>query len=109
MALIENSRTPAPTQKLSSENQPSSVEPKAQRSPRRILSEHQKREVARLYAETTTPVPEIKRQFGVAESSLYQRPWSRSVPSGCFRQLRDAIVNRLISKNTSTPTNRCSK
>jgi transposase-like protein len=79
MALTKNSTTPAPTQKLSSENQSSSVEPKAHRSPRRILSEHQKREVARLYAETTTPVPEIKRQFGIAESSLYRLIQQRGV------------------------------
>jgi transposase-like protein len=52
---------------------------KATRSPRRILTEDQKREVARLYSETSTPVPEIKKQFGIAESSLYRLIQQRGV------------------------------
>ena len=36
------------------------------------LSEAQEREVTRLYAETTTPVSEIRRRFGIAESSVYR-------------------------------------
>ena len=79
MAPTKNSMTPAPTEKLSSDKQSSSVGSKADRSPRRMLSEDQKREVARLYAETTTPVPEIKRQFGIAESSLYRLIQQRGV------------------------------
>ena len=52
---------------------------KATRSPRRVLTEDQKREVARLYSETTTPVPDIKKQFGIAESSLYRLIQQRGV------------------------------
>jgi hypothetical protein len=29
-------------------------------------------DLGRLYAETTTPLPEIKSLFGIAESSLYR-------------------------------------
>ena len=72
MVLTENSATPAQTQSLSSETQSSSVEATTPRSSRRMLSEDQKREVARVYAETSTPLSEIKRQFGIAESSLYR-------------------------------------
>jgi len=56
-----------------------SATPATRRSPRRILTEDQKREVARLYSETTTPVPDIKRQFGIAESSLYRLIQQRGV------------------------------
>ena len=100
MALTKNSMTPAPPQKLSSDKQSSSVEPKAHRSPRRMLSEHQKREVARLYAETTTPVPEIKRQFGIAESSLYRLIQQRGVaPRG-----RVPVANGPVLKSAPQPT-----
>ena len=38
----------------------------------RKLSDEPEREVTRLYAETTTPVSEIARTFGIAESSVYR-------------------------------------
>ena len=79
MTLTESSATPAQTQPLSLEIQASSVEPTTQRSSRRMLSEDQKREVARVYAETSTPLSEIKRQFGIAESSLYRLIQQRGV------------------------------
>jgi transposase-like protein len=79
MALTESSGTPTPTPHLSSEKESSPVEPKTRRSSRRMLSDEQKREVARLYAETTTPLSEIKRQFGIAESSLYRLIQQRGV------------------------------
>src|SRR5260370_3073955 len=56
-----------------------SVTPAKSRSPRRVLTEDQKREVARLYSETATPVPDIKKQFGIAESSLYRLIQQRGV------------------------------
>jgi transposase-like protein len=40
--------------------------------PRRKLSDEQEREVTRLYAETTTAVPEIAGRFGIGESSVYR-------------------------------------
>ena len=68
----------------------------ATRSPRRILTEDQKREVARLYSETTTPVPEIKKQFGIAESSLYRLIQQRGVaPRG-----RVAAATQPVAKAT---------
>src|SRR6266496_4794152 len=73
-----------------------SATPATRRSPRRILTEDQKREVARLYSETTTPVPDIKRQFGIAESSLYRLIQQRGVaPRG-----RLPAASRSVSKAT---------
>src|SRR5712692_3170670 len=72
MEVAESSVTPAPTPQLSSGNQSSDMARKTRRSSRRILSEDQKREIVRLYAETTTSVPDLKKQFGIAESSLYR-------------------------------------
>jgi transposase-like protein len=40
--------------------------------PRRRLDAEQEREVARLYAETTMSVPQISKQFGIGESSVYR-------------------------------------
>jgi transposase-like protein len=39
---------------------------------RRRLSPDQQREVARLYAEASLPTSEIRRRFGIGESSLYR-------------------------------------
>src|SRR5438270_13748909 len=89
MALKEVSMTPAPMQQSNSDNLSSSVEQKARRSPRRMLSEDQKREVVRLYAETITPLEEIRRYFGIAESSLYRLIKQRGVPP----RGRVAVVN----------------
>ena len=89
MALQEGSMTPAPTQQSNSDNLSSSAERKARRSPRRMLSEDQKREVVRLYAETITPLEEIRRHFGIAESSLYRLIQQRGVPP----RGRVAVVN----------------
>src|SRR5438128_12542484 len=72
MEIAESSVTPAPTPKLSSGNQSSDMARKARRSSRRILSEDQKREIVRLYAETTSSVPDLKKQFGIAEPPLYR-------------------------------------
>ena len=54
-----------------------------------MLSEDQKREVVRLYAETITPLEEIRRHFGIAESSLYRLIQQRGVPP----RGRVAVVN----------------
>ena len=79
MPITESSVTPAPTQVSSSGIQSTSAERSGTRSPRRFLSEDQKREVLRLYAETSTPLPDIKQQFGIAESSLYRLIQQRGV------------------------------
>jgi transposase-like protein len=39
---------------------------------RRRLSEDEKLEIARLYADTSTPTAEIRERFGIGESSLYR-------------------------------------
>jgi transposase-like protein len=43
-----------------------------QRATRRTLTSDQKADVARLYSETATPLPEIRRRFGIGDSSLYR-------------------------------------
>jgi transposase-like protein len=78
MTLTEGSVTPTPAPIASSEIQSSPPQRKA-RSPRSILSEDQRREVVRLYAKTSTPLSEIKQQFGIAESSLYRLIQQRGV------------------------------
>jgi hypothetical protein len=40
--------------------------------PRRRLDSAQEKEVTRLYAETTMPVPQISKQFSIGESSVYR-------------------------------------
>ena len=49
------------------------------RAKRRNLTETQKAELGRLYAETTTPLSEIKSRFGIAESSLYRLLQQRGI------------------------------
>jgi len=49
------------------------------RATRRILTEAQKADLGRLYAETTTPLAEIKSRFGIAESSLYRLLQQRGI------------------------------
>ena len=58
--------------------QPGDVRP--ERAPRRRLSPEQQREVARLYAESTTPTSEIRKRFGIGESSLYRIVQRQGVP-----------------------------
>ena len=77
MVVTVNRSTEAPTgpDKQSSP----AVKQKARRSPRRRLSEEQKAEIARLYSETTTTIPEIRQQFGIADSGLYRLIQQRGV------------------------------
>lgn len=49
------------------------------RARRRNLTEAQKADLGRLYAETTTPLSEIKSRFGIAESSLYRLLQQRGI------------------------------
>lgn len=100
MAIVKSSVAPAATRLSNSGIQSSSMEPKATRSPRRILSEDQKCEVIRLYSETTTPLAEIKQQFGVAESSLYRLIRQRNVtPRG-----RTSAATRSVSDSARVRT-----
>ena len=57
-----------------------SVAQTRRRSSRRILNDNQKREVIRLYSETTTSVPEMAKRFGIGESSLYRLVQQHGVP-----------------------------
>ena len=50
------------------------------RAKRRLLTEAQKAELGRLYAETTNPLSAIKSRFGIAESSLYRLLQQRGIP-----------------------------
>src|SRR6185503_730330 len=54
----------------STSDKPSSTSDK--RSARRKLTDEQEREVTRLYSQTETPVPDISKQFGIGESSVYR-------------------------------------
>jgi transposase-like protein len=49
-------------------------------APRRRLSPEQEREVARLYAEASTPTSEIRQRFGIGESSLYRIVQRHGIP-----------------------------
>lgn len=51
-----------------------------ERATRRRLTPEQQREVARLYADSTTPTSEIRKQFGIGESSLYRIVQRQGVP-----------------------------
>jgi len=62
---------------------PRAASPVAQtpdRKSRRTFTEDEKREVTRLYAETTTPLSEIRQLFGIGDSSLYRLLQDRGVP-----------------------------
>jgi transposase-like protein len=94
MAMIVSSVTPAPTQSSSSGTQSAPAERKATRSPRRLLSEDQKREIVRLYAKTDTPLAAIKQQFSIAESSLYRLIQQRGVaPRGRIPVTPQSVSN----------------
>jgi transcriptional regulator with PAS, ATPase and Fis domain len=41
-------------------------------SRRRRLTQDEERDIARLYAETSTPTSEIRERFGIGDSSLYR-------------------------------------
>jgi transposase-like protein len=60
------------------QSQPGDIRPA--RATRRRLSPEQQREVARLYAENTTPTSEIRKRFGIGESSLYRIVQRQGVP-----------------------------
>ena len=80
MVNAETSATETRSGGLSSATQTSSSGAQAQRrASRHVLSDDQKREVARLYSETTTPLPEIRKRFGIAESSLYRLIQQRGI------------------------------
>jgi transposase-like protein len=70
--------TPVPTNKTSDQNAASVAIPRP-RAKRRNLTEAQKAELGRLYAETTTPLSEIRTRFGIAESSLYRLLQQRGI------------------------------
>jgi transposase-like protein len=113
MAVAESLVTPAPVRLMRTENQSSSVARKATRSPRRIFSEDQKREVARLYAETTTSVPDIMQQFGIAQASLYRLIQQRGVAprgrlSAATRSETDSARPRTARKGALAPSQQTS-
>src|ERR1700682_6637586 len=60
------------------ETQGSKVKPGGSR--RRRLSTDEGREIARLYAETTTLTSDIRARFGIGESSLYRIVQRQGIP-----------------------------
>ncbi len=73
-ATGEEANTPAPSSLAVSTGVPRREVNESQRvvPTRRKLSDEQESEVTRLYAETSTPVPEIAHTFGIGESSVYR-------------------------------------
>jgi transposase-like protein len=70
--------TSVPTDIISDQHAAPAATPRP-RAKRRNLTEAQKAELGRLYAETTTPLAEIKSRFGIAESSLYRLLQQRGI------------------------------
>jgi len=60
------------------QSQPNDIRP--ERATRRRLSPEQQREVARLYADSAIPTSEIRKRFGIGESSLYRIVQRQGVP-----------------------------
>jgi len=60
------------------QSQPTDIRP--ERATRRRLSPEQQREVARLYADSAIPTSEIRKRFGIGESSLYRIVQRQGVP-----------------------------
>jgi transposase-like protein len=59
-----------PSVESARETQASAARPAGSR--RRRLSPDEERDIARLYADTSTPTSEIRERFGIGESSLYR-------------------------------------
>jgi transposase-like protein len=74
LASGEGANAPAPSPPAGSTSVKQLEADEAQRVPpsRRKLSDEQEREVTRLCADTTMPVSEIARKFGIGESSVYR-------------------------------------
>jgi transposase-like protein len=70
--------TSVPTDETSDQRTTPEATPRP-RATRRKLTEAQKADLGRLYAETTTPLSEIKSRFGIAESSLYRLLQQRGI------------------------------
>jgi transposase-like protein len=71
MVITDSSREKVP-EPGSDVQAPTAAKTTRSLGPRRKLTDEQEREVTRLYAETSMPVPEISRQFGIGESSVYR-------------------------------------
>ena len=71
MTISAVTATSVPTNETSDQHATPVATPRP-RATRRELTEAQKADLGRLYAETSTPLSEIKSLFGIAESSLYR-------------------------------------
>ena len=67
-----NASAPSPPAGLTTVRRIEANEAKRVSPTRRKLSDEQEGELTRLYADTTTPVSEIARTFGIGESSVYR-------------------------------------
>src|SRR5258708_3238267 len=91
--------------------------PDARRRPR--LSNDEEREIARLYAETSTPTSQIRERFGIGDGSLYRAMQRQGValrgrtatgtrskppraPAPVTRRRRSSGVNQAVSQPRST-------
>jgi transposase-like protein len=75
LSIVEPTHASSP--ESAQEAQASAAKPDGSR--RRRLSLDEKREIARLYAETGTPTSEIRERFGIGDSSLYRVVQRRGV------------------------------
>jgi transposase-like protein len=87
LSTIESLHEAAEETALPTEQVPAQTAPPAQpeeispeRAARRRLTPEQQREIARLYAEGALPTSEIRKRFGIGESSLYRIVQREGVP-----------------------------
>jgi transposase-like protein len=80
------------------------------RSPLRRLSDEQELELTRLYKDTDTSVPDIARQFGIGESSVYRIAQRHGAPlrtgSGAGRRGRRRSSEAAAGASSSGATRR---
>ena len=78
MTISAVTATSVPTDATSDQHATPVATPRP-RAKRRSLTETQKVDLGRLYAETTTPLSEIKSRFGIPDSSLYRMLQQRGI------------------------------
>ena len=78
MTISAVTATSVPTNETSDQHATPVATPRP-RATRRKLTEAQKADLGRLYAETANPLSEIKSLFGIAESSLYRLLQQRGI------------------------------
>lgn len=89
---VHEPATPHDQTPATPERTPAPIRPKGV-FPLRKLTDEQEREVTRLYAETFTPLVEIGRQFGIAQTSVARIAQRRGAP------LRSPTISRAMASD----------